>query len=51
MLLYTVGLLYNSTTYESMINRESLEELIKSNLINLNFGEIYLLIVYFYETV
>ena len=51
MLLYTVGLLYSSSTYESMLNKIKLEELIKTNLIALNFGEIYLLIVYFYETV
>jgi len=51
MLLYTVGLLFNSSTYESMINNESIEDLVKSNMINLNFSEIYLLIIYFYETV
>ena len=51
MLIYTVGLLYNSTTYESMLNQVFLDDLIKSHLVCLNFGEIYLVIVYFYEIV
>ena len=50
-LLYTVGLLFNSTTYEAMLNGENMEEFINSNICGLYFNEIYLLTIYFYESV
>ncbi len=50
-LLYTVGLLFNSTTYEVMLNGAVMEQYIKNTISGLQFNEIYLLTIYFYEEV
>ena len=50
-LLYTVGLLFNSTTYEQMLLGTKMEDFVKNTLTTLHFNDIYLLTIYFYESV